>query len=101
MADQPLRQPALGLLVVQVGHVHQPPRLLDQRLGDFGMGVTQRAHGDTAAQVQVALAGDIPDMAAGAVAQGQVESTVAWHHEALEQLADFLLLILQDRRRRR
>ena len=101
MADQALGQSALGLLVIQVGDVYQPPGLFHQRLGDFGVGMAQRAHGDTAAQVQVALAGDIPDMAAGAVAQGQVESTVAWHHEALEQLADFLLLILQDRRRRR
>ena len=41
VTHQALRQSALGLLIVKVRHVDQPPRLLDQRLGDFGMGVTQ------------------------------------------------------------
>ena len=41
VTDQALGQSALGLLVVKVGDVDQPPRLFHQRLGDFGMGVTQ------------------------------------------------------------
>src|SRR6185295_12355562 len=51
--DNPLRQPALRLVIVEVRDVDELLRLVDEGLGDFGMRVPQRADRDAAAQVEV------------------------------------------------
>lgn len=91
-------QVRLGGLVVEVGDMHQPARLLHQGLGDLGVGMAQRAHGDAAPEVDVTAAGDVPHNAARAVAQGQVEAPVAGHHMLLEQGLHLRVLVANDGR---
>ena len=62
--DQRLRQPALRFVVIEIRGVDQLARLLDQRLGDGRVRVAQRADGDAAAQIEVALARDVVEIAA-------------------------------------
>ncbi len=57
--DQGASQAALGFVVVIVLCVDDLARLLDQRLGDGRVGMTQRRNGDAPAQIQVAFAGDV------------------------------------------
>src|SRR5205085_5420727 len=54
-ACQRLGQAALWLMVVEVGRVNELARLFDQCLGNGRMRVAQRAHSDSAPQIQVAF----------------------------------------------
>ena len=72
-------QPALRLGEIQIGDVDQFSRLLDERLGDGRMRVAEAAHGDAAAEVEIAFARDIKNIAARAVAQREVKPPVAGH----------------------
>ena len=51
------------------------------------MGVAEGADGDAAAEVEEPFAADVPDVAAAAAGEGQVEAPVAGHDVALEQFA--------------
>ena len=81
-------EPALRLGEIQIGDVDQFLRLLDERLGDGRMRVAEAAHGNAAAEVEIAFAGDIKNITARAVAQDEFKASVAGHDVFREQLAD-------------
>src|SRR5262249_44394603 len=83
-----LGQPALWFVVVEIGSMDQALRLFDQRLGGFGVGMTKRVDGNPAAEIEVALAGGIPEIAALAACEGQIKARVARHNETTKQLFD-------------
>jgi len=58
----------------------QLARLLDQRLGDGGMGMAQRTDGDAPAQVEVALPGEVIDITARAVTEHNIETAITRDH---------------------
>ena len=97
---QRLGQPALRLVIVEIGDVNQLARLLHQRLGDRRVRVAERRHRDAAAQVQITLAGDIVHIAAGAVAEHEIKPAVAGHDVLLEQRLHGRHIIPHNRRRR-
>ena len=59
--------------------------MLDKRLGDGPMAVAEATDGDAAAEIQVALAGHIIDVTAGALAQDQVEPAITGDDVPLKQ----------------
>src|SRR5260370_496167 len=61
--DERLSQPALCLVVIEIGNVDELARLLDQGLGNRRVGMAQRADRNAAAQIQIALASDIIEVA--------------------------------------
>src|SRR5579883_911516 len=67
--DQSLRETALRRVIIKIGNVHQLARLLDQRLGNRGRSVPERADRNATAQVEIPFARDIPKLAADAVAE--------------------------------
>jgi len=81
--DKRLRQTALGFVVVEVGDMNKLLRLLQQGIGDFGIGMAKGTNGDPPTQVEVTFAGHIINVTAGAVAEGQIEAGVA-RHDVLE-----------------
>ena len=72
-------EPALRLGEIKIRDVDQLFRLLDERLGDGRMRVAEAADGDAAAEIQIAFAGDIKNVAARAVAQDEFKAPVAGH----------------------
>ena len=64
---QCLGQPPLRFVVVKVGNVNESLGLLDECFGDGRMRVAKTAHGNTSAEIEVTLAIDIEQMAAGPV----------------------------------
>ena len=96
--DERLSQAALGFVVVQVGDVHQLARLLHEGIGDGGMGVAQGRDGNAPAEIEVALAGDIEDIAAAAARQSEVKAGVAWDDVLLVKALNIRRLIAQDGR---
>ena len=93
-------EPALRLGEIQIGNVDEFFGLLDERLGDGRMRVAEAAHGDAAAEIEIAFAGDIKNIAARAVAQDEFKASVAGHDVFREQLADGLVVVPHNRRRR-
>jgi hypothetical protein len=79
---------ALRFREIKVGDVDEFFGLFDERFGDGGMAVAQAGDGDAAAEIQIAPAGDIVHLAAGAVAQDQLKPAVAGHDIFVEQLAN-------------
>src|SRR2546423_412449 len=79
-AHEGLSQPALRFVIIKVRNVDQLARLLNERLGDRRMGVAERADGDTAAQIEVAFAGNIIDITARPVTEHNVETAITRHH---------------------
>ena len=94
-------QPALRFGEIEIGDVDELLRLLHQRGGDGRVRVAEAAHGDAAAEIQVAAAGHVKQIAARPVAEDEFEATVAGHNVACEQFADGLVLIAHDGRRSR
>ena len=94
------REPALRLGEIQIRDVNQFFRLLHQRLRDGRVRVAEAANGDAAAEVEVAFAGDIENVAASAVAQREIKASVAGHDVFAEQIAHGLELVVNERRRR-
>jgi len=64
---------------IQVRDVDEFARLFGQGLGDGRVGVPERADGDAAAEVEVAFARDVEQITARAVAQDDLEASVAGH----------------------
>src|SRR5215204_7194944 len=83
--DDLLREPPLGFVIVKVGNVDDFPGLLDEGFGDLRIGVTETAHGNAAAEVEVTLASDVVNITAGAVADGNVEARIARHDMLVKQ----------------
>ena len=77
--DQRLGQPPLRFVVVEIRNVDELARLLDQRLGDGRVRVAERGDGDAAAEIEVAPARHVEHVAAGAVAERDVEARVTGH----------------------
>ncbi len=94
------RQPALRFGEIQIGNVDQFSRLLDERFGDGRMRVAEAAHGDAAAEIEIAFAGDVENIAACAVAQHEFKAAVAGHDVFRKQLADGFVVVADNRRRR-
>ena len=88
MAHDLCGQASLRLVVIKVRNVDQALRLLHQRLGDLRVRVAQGADRDAAAQVQVTLAINIPQLAPAAAHKGQVEAPVARDDVLVEKLFD-------------
>ncbi len=53
--------------------------LFYQRFGNGRMGMTEAAHGDAAAQVEITFAADIENIAALSMAQDQFKTAVTGH----------------------
>src|SRR5262249_37572577 len=64
-ANQRLRKFPLRPVIVKIRGMDELARLLNQRFGDGRGRVAERQHGDAAAEVQVALARHVPNLAAG------------------------------------
>ena len=92
-------QPALRFGEIQVRDVNQFARLLDERLGDGRMRVAETAHGDARAEIEVAFARDIKQIAARAVTEHEVEAAIAGHDVFAEQFPHRLELVVNERRR--
>ncbi len=80
--------------------MNQLARLLDQGVRDGPGRVAQREDGHAAAEVEITPARDVPDLAAGAVAQDEVEAAVGRHDVLLEQRLDLRGFIADNGRRR-
>ena len=80
-------EPALRFGEIKIRDVDQFPRLLDERLGDGRVRVAEAAHGNAAAEIKVAFAGNIKNIAARAVAEHEVKASVAGHDVFAEQFA--------------
>src|SRR5262245_18831078 len=72
-------------------------RLLQQRLCNLSIGVTQCTHGDATAEIEVSTPVYIPDLATRASRQGEVETRVGRHDVPVKQLADRLELVAHHR----
>ena len=77
--DDPLRQPALPFVVVEIGTVDEDIGLPGQRFPDGGMRMAQAVDRDAAAQVEIFPALVVPDMPA--LAPRQRESPVDGRHD--------------------
>ena len=97
--DQFGGQPALRFGEIKVRDVDELPRLLDQRLGDGRVRVAEAADGNARAEIEVAFARDIKQIAARAVAEHEVEAAVARHDVFAEQIPHRLELVVNERRR--
>ena len=64
----------------EVGRVHESRHLRRHRLDDRRMGVPERGRCDSADEVEVLAAVDVPDAHPGAVVDGQGRSAVVGHH---------------------
>src|SRR4051812_3063410 len=95
-----LGEAALWFVVIQIGNVDKLLRLLDKRLGDFAIGVPQRAHSDASSKIQESAPQDVPDVAAGAAHESQIEPPVTRHDILSKQFLNRFKLITNDRRRR-
>ena len=89
--DQSLGQPALRLIIVEVGNVEELAGLIDERLGDFRVGVPQGTDRDASAKIKKTPVAEVPDVAPLPPRQHQIEARVGWHDEFLKDLADLLL----------
>ena len=98
--DEFSREPALRLGEIEIGNVNQFFGLLHECLGDGRMRVAEAAHGNAAAEVEVTLARDIKNVAARAVTQHELKTSVARHDVFCEQLADGLIVVADDGGRR-
>ena len=78
-ADDPLGQPDLRLVQVEVGRVHQAPGLLGHGRHDPGVRVAQRADRHPGDQVQVGAAVHVPHHAPAAVRQRHRRQAVGQH----------------------
>jgi hypothetical protein len=68
--------------------VNQLLRLLNQRLRDFRIGMAQRANSNAAAQIEVSLAVDIPNIRPHPMTERQVEPAVTGNNIVLEKPFD-------------
>ena len=93
------RQPALRFGEIKIGDVDELLRLLHQRGGDGRVRVAKAAHGDAAAEIQIAAAGHIKQIAARPVAEDEFKASIAGHDVAREQFTNGLVLIAHDGRR--
>ena len=94
--DQLGGEPALRFGEIQVRDVNEFFGLLDERLGDGRVRVAETAHGDARAEIEIALARDIKQIAARAVAEHEVETAIAGHDVLAEQLADRLKFVAHN-----
>lgn len=94
--DEGESEMGLGSVMVEVGGMDEGLGLLDESVGDCRMSVAEGADGDAAAEVEVVFAGEIPELAAGTVAEGQVEASVGGHDILGIECADVGVLILDD-----
>ena len=101
MLDDALGEASLRLVVIEIGDVQEFLRLLGEGGGDFRMRVAEGAHGDAAAEVEVAPAIHIPDVAARATGEREIKARVGGQDVFREQFADGLELIPHNGRRRR
>ena len=90
-------QPSLRFGEIKIRDVDEFFGLLDERLGDGRVRVAEAIHGDAAAEVEVAFARDIKDVAARAMAQHEVKAAVAGHDIFREQFADGLVVVADNR----
>ena len=96
-----LGEPALWFVVIEIGDVQEFLGLFREGGGDFRMRMAEGAHGDAAAEVEVAPAIHIPDVAAGTAGEREIEARVGGQDVFREEFADGLELIPHDGRRRR
>ena len=96
--DQPLGQAPLGFVIIVIRDVNEPPGLLEQRLGDGRVAVAQATDGDAGAEIEVALAGDIIHITAGAVAKDEVEPAITGDDVLLKERLDGRRVVANHRR---
>src|SRR5688500_7260810 len=63
-------------------------RLLEHRVGNFGMGVTKAANADAPAKIEITPPGNVPDITSLAVVECKVEARLRRNNIALIQLPD-------------
>jgi hypothetical protein len=71
----------------------------DERLGNGRVRVAKATDSDAAAEIKIAFAGDIKNVAARTVAQREVEPAIARNDVFAEQIAHGLELVVNERRR--
>src|ERR1051326_9080768 len=87
-ANQPhqrLGQAALRFVIIKIGSVNEFAGLLDQGFCYCGMRVTEGVNSDASAQIEIPFAGDVKDIAAGTVAQYDIEPAIAGNDVLLKQ----------------
>ena len=99
-SDQGLREPALWLVIIEIGGVDELARLLDQRLGDGRVAVAQRTDRNASAHIQIPFAGEIVQVASRAVTENDVKAAIARHNVLLEQGLYGRHVVADDGRRR-
>jgi hypothetical protein len=77
VADNALRQPALRLVIIEIGDVDELPRLLPDCVRHLGMRVAQRAHRNAAAEVETLAGQGVQAEEQAALLAAQVESLLA------------------------
>ena len=78
--------------------MNQLVRLFGERLDDGRVRMAEAANGNARAKVEIALARDIKNVTACAMAKGEVKTAIARHDIFAEQFANRLKLILDDGR---
>jgi hypothetical protein len=79
-SDDRFRETPLRLVVIKVGNVDEFLRLLNKRVGDFRIRVAKATDRNAAAEIEVSLAGNVIDVTARAMADGEIEAGVGGHH---------------------
>jgi hypothetical protein len=64
MFDDLLCQASLRFVIIEVRHVNEPLRLLDEGLRDLGIGVAEGTDGDAAAEIEETPAAHVVEVAA-------------------------------------
>ena len=72
-------EPSLRLGKIKIRNVNQFLRLLDKRLGDGRMRVTETADRDARAEVEIFFAHDIKKIATCSMGKCEIETTVTRH----------------------
>ena len=77
---EPLGDPGLHVVVIEVRHVQQRARLIGDRVGDLGMRVTERRDREAREEVEVALALAVPEHRALTAHERDRQPAVGLHH---------------------
>src|SRR5258705_5961023 len=85
---QGLREPAMRLIIIEIGNVNEPLRLLRKHVDDFRVGMAETRHGDAASHIEVTLAGYIIHVAASAMAERQIEARISGNDVLLVKRLD-------------
>src|SRR5438094_3726552 len=78
-----LRQFCLVFVIEEIRSVNQLPCLLLENLLDRWMSVAQRIHADSAEEIQIALAGRIPEIYSATASEQHFLPVISWEQQFL------------------